>query len=64
MELALKSGVEFEGYRGRNGWPTVGLVHKRSLRRVRDALPHCDGFGVTRVHVSHVFIVPPISNAR
>ena len=40
---------------------TIGLVHEGALGRVRDALPHADGFGVAGVHGAHVFIVPPVS---
>lgn len=40
---------------------TIGLVHKSPLWRVRDALPYGDGLGVTRIHCSHVLVVPPVS---
>lgn len=39
---------------------TVFLVHKSPLRRVRDSLPYGDGLGVTRIHCSHVLVVPPV----
>lgn len=40
--------------------PTISLVHKGTLRRVWDALPNGDGFGITRVHTPDVLIVPPV----
>lgn len=40
---------------------TIGLIHKRSLWGVRDALPDGDGFGITWIHGPQVLIIPPVS---
>lgn len=44
--------------------PTISLVHKGTLRRVWDALPNSNRFGITRVHTPDVLIVPPVPDPK